>query len=243
LAVAATKEGLIVADTYNDKLKRFSPDGLRVEAFFEGAVDSKLAQPAGLWVLDSGEILVADTNHHRILKVSADGARAYELVITGAPPPRRGVALEAQATPSRAETGAGWFTAILPAPRDIGFARGPGKLILNVVAPEGLELSAGSPWSVSLEVSRRSDLLRVSPEVTRGEARGGRTEQLELRTDATHAYDVDSELLVELRAVVCDAREHAACYPVKNSFRVPLRLLRDAGQREVRVTLPLEVSR
>ena len=58
-----------------------------------------------------------------------------------------------------------------------------------------------------------------------------------------YQYDVDSELLVELRAVACDAIDHAACYPVKNSFRVPLRLLRDAGQREVRVTLPLEVRR
>src|SRR5438874_8845843 len=37
LAVAATPDGLLVADTYNDKLKRFSPDGLRLDPFFEGA--------------------------------------------------------------------------------------------------------------------------------------------------------------------------------------------------------------
>jgi sugar lactone lactonase YvrE len=243
LAVVATPDGLIVADTYNDKLKRFSPDGLRLDPFFEGAADSALAQPAGLSVLPSGEVLVADTNHHRIMKVSADGARAYELVIRGAPAPRHGVALESHSSPASQESGAGWFTAILPAPRDVGFARGPGKLVLTVAAPKGLELSAKSPWSASLEVSRRSDLLQVSPEFTRGEARGGRTEQIELRTDAQHLQDVDSELLVELRAVACDASDHAACYPVKNSFRVPLRLLRDAGQREVRITLPLEVRR
>jgi len=94
-----------------------------------------------------------------------------------------------------------------------------------------------------MEVSRRSDLLRVAPEFTRGEARGGRSEQIELPVEAQHLHDVDSELLVELRAVACDAVDHAACYPVKNSFRVPLRLLRDAGQREVRVTLPLEVRK
>ena len=35
--------------------------------------------------------------------------------------------------------------------------------------------------------------------------------------------------------------DHAACHPVKNSFRVPLRLLRESGQRDVRVALPLEV--
>src|SRR5207244_3430327 len=102
-------------------------------------------------------------------------------------------------------TGVGWFTAILPAPREVGFAPGAGKLLLTVAAPEGLELSAGSPWSASMEVSRRSDLLRVAPEFTRGEARGGRSQQIELPVEAQHLHDVDSELLVELRAVACTA--------------------------------------
>jgi thiol-disulfide isomerase/thioredoxin len=244
LAVAATaSSGLVVADTYNDKLKRFSPDGLRLDPFFQGAGHSRLSQPAGLSVLPSGEVLVADTNHHRIVKVSADGERAYELAVRGAPTPRYGVAVESAPRPAQGGVSAGWFTAILPAPRDVGFAPGAGKLLLTVAAPEGLELSAGSPWSASLEVSRRSDLLLVAPEFTRGEARGGPSEQIELRVEAQHLYDVDSELLVEMRAVACDAVDHAACYPVKNSFRVPLRLLRDAGQREVRVTLPLEVRK
>ncbi|HYZ90583.1 MAG TPA: thioredoxin-like domain-containing protein [Myxococcales bacterium] len=243
LAVAATASGVVVADTYNDKLKRFSPDGLRLEPFFEGAADSKLKQPAGLAVAPSGELLVADTNHHRILKVSADGAHAYELIIRGAPVPRRGVAVESAAPDARPGSGAGWFTAILPAPRDVGLAPGSGKLIFSVTAPEGMELSAGSPWSAALEVSRRSDLLQVAPEFTRGEARGGQDEQIELLALAQHTQDVDSELVVEVRAVACDARNKTACHPVKNSFRVPLRLLREAGQREVRVTLPLEVRR
>ena len=244
LAVAATPaSGLIVADTYNDKLKQFSPDGLRLEPFFQGAADSKLSQPAGLSVLPSGEVLVADTNHHRIVKVSANGERAFELAVRGAPAPRYGVAVATPPQPAQAGGSAGWFTAILPAPREVGFAPGTGKLVLTVAAPEGLELSEGSPWSASLEVSRRSDLLQVAPEFTRGEARGGRGEQIELRVEAQHLHDVDSELLVELRAVACDAVDHAACYPVKNSFRVPLRLLRNAGQREVRVTLPLEVRK
>ncbi|MFL5313442.1 MAG: thioredoxin-like domain-containing protein [Myxococcales bacterium] len=244
LAVAATaSSGLIVADTYNDKLKRFSPDGLRLEPFFEGAADSRLSQPAGLSVLPSGEVLVVDTNHHRIVKVSANGERAYELTVRGAPAPRYGFAVATAPRPAQGGASAGWFTAILPAPRDVGFAPGAGKLLLTVAAPEGMELSAASPWSASLEVSRRSDLLQVAPEFTRGEARGGRSEQIELRVESQHLYDVDSELLVELRAVACDSVHHAACYPVKNSFRIPLRLLRDAGQREVRVTLPLEVRK
>jgi hypothetical protein len=49
------------------------------------------------------------------------------------------------------------------------------------------------------------------------------------------------ELVVTLRSVACDAVDRAACFPVQNSFRVPLRLLAQ-GQHEVRFTLPLEIS-
>src|SRR5262249_61487825 len=138
-------------------LKRFSPDGLRLDPFFEGAADSRLAQPAGLSVLPSGELLVADTNHHRVLKISADGARAFELTIRGAPAPRSGVALDGQSRPPPGGSAAGWFTAILPAPQDRGFAPGSSKLVLTISAPEGFELPAGPPRSAAPEGSRRRE--------------------------------------------------------------------------------------
>ncbi|HEY6911888.1 MAG TPA: hypothetical protein VI356_21100, partial [Myxococcales bacterium] len=237
LAVAATRSsGLLVADTYNDKLKRFSPDGLRLEPFHAG----ELAQPGGLAVLPDGQVLVADTNHHRLVLVSADGEQARELPVTGAPEPRQGVATLADA-PGRA-SGAGWFTALLQAPPGAGLAPGGGTLTLEIAAPEGFELSAGAPWSVDLEVSRRSDLLHLEPEHARGQSAGGQRQQVELHARAAHDADVDSELIVSVRTVACDARDHASCWPLQNSFRVPLRLLA-SGQREVRYTLPLELPK
>lgn len=99
LAVAGTRAaGLLVADTYNDKIKRFSPDGLRLDEFFCGAskaAESRLRHPAGLAVLPDGEVLVADTNNHRVVLLSPDGTRAFELEIAGAPEPEVGVELEA----------------------------------------------------------------------------------------------------------------------------------------------------
>ncbi|MFL5433178.1 MAG: thioredoxin-like domain-containing protein [Myxococcales bacterium] len=243
LAVAATaSEGLLVADTYNDKIKRFSPDGLRLESFFTGAIDSKLSQPAGLAVLPSGEVLVADTNNHRIVKLSPGGEKAWELSIKNAPMPRFGVATPPAAMAAAKESAAGWFTALVPSRAGIGFRPGHGRLLLEIAAPDGFEIPVAAPWSIALEISRRSDLVSVAPEFLRGESKGGRTERIEIAVTAQHAADVDSELLVQLRAVVCDAVDHAACYPVKNSFRVPLRLLED-GQEEVSVRLPIEVAR
>src|SRR5439155_1313192 len=99
LAVAATQSaGLLVADTYNDKIKRFSPDGLRLEPFYEGGLE----QPAGLCVLPEGDVLIADTNHHRILKI---GARVEELKISGAPEPQRGVVAAPQAASRKPQVG------------------------------------------------------------------------------------------------------------------------------------------
>jgi thiol-disulfide isomerase/thioredoxin len=241
LAVAATRSsGLLVADTYNDKIKRFSPDGLRLEEFFTGAADSRLSQPGGLAVLPDGEVLVADTNNHRVVLISPDGARAFELSITGAPEPRRGVAVETEPLPLAQSKG--WFSALLEAPAGIGLAPGEGTLVLDLAAPEGFELSKGAPWSVSLEISRRSDLTALTPEFVRGESGGGAREQIRIHASCSHSTDVDSELIVQLRTVVCDAAEAKACYPIANSFRVPLHLLA-RGQREVTVALPLEVQK
>ncbi len=238
LAVAATpSSGLLVADTYNDKLKRFSPDGLRLESFFEGG----LGQPAGLCVLPDGDVLVADTNHHRILHVAADGSRARELPVTGAPEVVRGVVLEERRQASGCGLrAAGWFSAILHSEPGAGLSPGEGELVLELAAPEGFECSKGAPWSVAVEVTRRSDLVQVTPEFARGESGGGRSQRVALHVSASHAHDLESEVVVTARAVACDAVDHASCWPVQNSFRIPLRLLAQ-GQREVRFTLPLEV--
>jgi sugar lactone lactonase YvrE len=44
-----------------------------------------LAQPGGLCALPDGSVLVADTNHHRILHVAELGEWARELVLQGVP--------------------------------------------------------------------------------------------------------------------------------------------------------------
>jgi DNA-binding beta-propeller fold protein YncE len=236
LAVASTPQGIVVADTYNDKLKRFSKDAKSLEAFGP----TGLAQPAGLCVLPSGELLVADTDNHRLLRLSADGTSSVQIAITGAPQPQRGVAVQ-PAAPAKASA-AGWFTAMVEAPAGMGLGSGSASISLELTAPQGFELSHGSPWTASIEVSRRSDLLQVTPEFSKGEAQGGGKQVVLLQVNASHTADIESELIVTVRAVACDAVDHNACWPVQNSFRLPLRLLVQ-GQQEVRFPLPLEVPK
>ncbi|MGZ6143102.1 MAG: hypothetical protein ACXWLM_07170, partial [Myxococcales bacterium] len=232
LAVAATRSlGLLVADTYNDKIKRFSPDGLRLEPFYEGGLE----QPAGLCVLPEGEVLVADTNHHRIVRLSADGSQAVELKIDGAPEPQRGVVPAGAEASGVSPQASGWFSAML---QPIALPRGDCTIVLQLKPPEGFELADKAPWTAAAEVTRRSDLVSVTPELARGE----QPEEIVLHAHCTHEREIDSELVVGLRSVACDARDHAACWPLQSSFRIPLRLVENAPP-EVRVTLPLEAPK
>jgi thiol-disulfide isomerase/thioredoxin len=260
LAVLAGRGEVLVADTYNDKLKRLvaSASGpllaqsagdreaganVLVEPVYGGpGAPLPLGQPGGLCSLPSGALLVADTNQHRLLVVEAGAARV--LALQGVPQPQQGVAA-APVDPlqgSAPASAAGWFTALIEAPPGTGLAPGAGELRFEIVPPEGFALAEGAPWSASLEVSRRSDLLGLAVEKLQGTAQGGPSLPLLVAVRCTHDRDVDSELLVRLRTVACDARDHAACYPITNLFRVPLRLLR-AGQASVRCALPLELSR
>jgi hypothetical protein len=71
---------LWIADSYNDKLKVLEP-GARIVETVE-PFDEELDEAMG--IASAGhQILVADTNHHRILRVDQIDKRVVELEITG----------------------------------------------------------------------------------------------------------------------------------------------------------------
>jgi hypothetical protein len=77
---------LVIADTYNHKVKLLELEAARVVTILGtgrpgdrlGAPgETELNEPGGLAVLD-GAVLIADTNNHRILRLSADLKRVEE---------------------------------------------------------------------------------------------------------------------------------------------------------------------
>ena len=78
LGLAWRDGGLVVADTYNGKLKRVDP-ATRSCASWPAAGEGDLAEPSGLAV--AGEaILVADGGAHRLARIAEGPARAVEVV-------------------------------------------------------------------------------------------------------------------------------------------------------------------
>jgi len=94
LGVAAHGRKIVVADTYNHKIKLLDPDAREIRSLFgDGKPGSEregrlaLFEPGGLHV--AGDVLyVADTNNHRVVRASLSTSEWAEVTIEGLEPPR-----------------------------------------------------------------------------------------------------------------------------------------------------------
>ncbi len=75
LGVLATPDGLVVCDTYNSALRRYDPTTNELATL---TLDG-LEEPSGA-ALSNGDLIVADTNNHRVACVDVDGyVRPFEV--------------------------------------------------------------------------------------------------------------------------------------------------------------------
>ncbi|MBA3471836.1 MAG: alkyl hydroperoxide reductase [Rubrobacter sp.] len=83
LGVVATPEGPVVCDTYNSALRRYDPRSDQLVTLAR----EDLSEPSGAAVLGE-DLLVADTNNHRIVRVGLDGeVRPFEIQGLSSPTP------------------------------------------------------------------------------------------------------------------------------------------------------------
>ncbi|MFT3770773.1 MAG: hypothetical protein QM820_35570 [Minicystis sp.] len=246
LGVAAVSGGVLVADTYNGKIRQVveGPSGVEVRTVVAG-----LSEPGLIAVAPDGTWVVADTNAHRVLRV--DRGRVTPIPIRGAPAPVAGVAAapvsrpRRDSMPSLSEVSTlslrGWFTALLELPEAEGLGPGDGVIALDLEAAEGTELAPGAPLRIAVEVSRRSDLLLLLKDQFTIDAAGGPRQTVTLDVTVTELSEpvIEAELVVTVRYVVCSARDHAACTAGKVHARVPVRLRADGGTARLSLAVPL----
>jgi hypothetical protein len=77
IGMAWADGALFVADSYNSKIKRVDPATGVTKTLLGGRDDKVVDEPAGLAVVGT-DLIVADTNHHRILRVPGRGTGAPE---------------------------------------------------------------------------------------------------------------------------------------------------------------------
>jgi DNA-binding beta-propeller fold protein YncE len=89
LTVAAHAGKVLIADTYNSKLKEYDPATKKVKTLLGGEKDAKepaFIEPGGLSVA-GGKLYVADTNAHRVRVVDLKTNALSTLELKGVEPP------------------------------------------------------------------------------------------------------------------------------------------------------------
>ena len=158
LGLALADGVLWVSDTFNGAIRRVALADGQVSTVARG-----LAQPGGITVA-AGRLLVADTDHHRLVTVTPGTGALAPLTLTGVTPPSVRGLVERPVLATRA----------LPVQHleDAAVATAGTAVELEVRLPEGHTFTAGAPQRVELSVAGRASpvQLEVSGAVLRARA-------------------------------------------------------------------------
>ena len=144
---------ILIADTYNHKIKELDPKQDKVKSLFgtgkPGQADGptpSFYEPAGL-ALANGNLYVADTNNHAIRVIDLKTKRATTLKLNGLTPPAKSMqALETASGPNAEEIK-------VPSQRIHG---GAGTLQIDVELPAGYHLNPLAPQRYKISVEGKT---------------------------------------------------------------------------------------
>ncbi|HEX7078683.1 MAG TPA: hypothetical protein VF363_09685, partial [Candidatus Eisenbacteria bacterium] len=218
LGVAAWRDKVLVADTYNHKIKELDPAASAIRTILgDGKPGSEregglaLFEPGGLHV--AGDVLyVADTNNHRVVRVALPDLAWSEVTIEG---------LEAPAPERREEGDTAPMTALAT-------LRAGAVTAWNVAVtlPDGAHVSDEAPASV--RVSRGGEVLLQRTML-------GATWPLAFELPAQPKGPADLE--VQVSFAYCHEGK-GICVPANPIWSVPVRF-EDGGETAARLTASL----
>ncbi|HYJ34293.1 MAG TPA: thioredoxin-like domain-containing protein [Candidatus Binatia bacterium] len=220
LGVAACNKKILVADTYNHKIKELDPEAGTIRTLLgDGRPGSErdgrvlaLFEPGGVHATDD-TLYVADTNNHRVVRVALPSLAWTEVVVEGLEPPSveprtraLGAAFPADPATLRAGAATGWR--------------------VLVTLPEGAHVSDEAPASV--RVQRGQEVLLQKTML-------GATWPLAFELPAQPPGRAD--LRVQVSFAYCHEGQ-GVCIPASPAWSVPVRF-EDRGEAEAQLTASL----
>ena len=230
LGLARWNDKLLIADTYNHRIKLLDPGRRSVNAFVgsgkPGQVDGAHAsfyEPGGL-AIARDKLYVADTNNHAIRVVDLKTREAKTLQLKGLQPPASNqAAASSEAAPNAEEI-------VLDAQR---IKVGDSSILINVELPAGYHLNPTAPQRYRVSTDPAAKNLVIDQADSAGSAKGG---QLPIRIPVK-ASSGTSELHASFTFVYCREDNTGVCRIKTLQWRAPIEVVSDSsGPSEVRLS-------
>lgn len=214
LGVVYYKDVLYVADTYNSKIKRVSPETQESHTFlgsdhgWRDGADALFYEPGGIDAADD-KLYVADTNNHAIRVVDLATQETSTLVLKG---------IERFIPSADDEDFGGKIVRLDPTQ----LAVGEGKLVLNVQIPDGYKVNDLAPSSMEWRVD--GDVVVLPPDANRSVV----APQFPLELDATFNQG-EGTLMGDLTIFYCEAEKQSICLIEQVRLEAPLTVNQNGG--------------
>jgi DNA-binding beta-propeller fold protein YncE len=233
LGVVSNGNTILVADTYNHKIKELDPKARRVTSFLgtgkpgqsDGAVPS-FYEPAGLSIAN-GKLYVADTNNHAIRVVDLKSKKTSTLVMKGLEPPATPVVTSNEPAPNAQQ-----INAELQRVR----GRSNGELVISVDLPAGYHLNPAAPqrYRVTVENGEQQVGLVSATEtgaIGRDHAVSETSRNLKLPVRIPfRAFEAGpAEFRVQLTLFYCREDNTGTCRIKTLAWRAPIEVTDDAN--------------
>lgn len=237
LGVVFHEGRVLIADTYNHKVKELDPAARTVRTFAgtgrAGQADGPqptFYEPGGLSVA-RGKLYVADTNNHAVRVVDLKTKQTVTLALRGLQPP----ASTDSAAASDAEMDGPGASETKLAPQKLG-AGGAASLTIDVALPDGYHLNPSAPHRYRISVESGAQHLGVEPE-TKDDAEGkdkaltrtSKDLKLPLRVPLRTFTAGASELRVRLTLYYCREDNTGVCRIKTLAWRAPVEVSSDAS--------------
>ncbi len=229
LGVYALGKKVLIADTYNHKIKELDLVNGSVKSFSgkgkPGQIDGpspSFYEPGGLSVA-KGKLFIADTNNHAIRVVDLKTKQAATLKINGLQPP---VTMEA-AQASNSDTGPNAEEIKLPLQRLR--LNADSALVANVELPAGYHLNPSAPqrYRVSIESGPQQLSLQADSKSETTVSRSSKDLKLPLRIPIRGLTTGSAEVRMQLTLFYCRDDNTGTCHIKTLVWRVPVEVVDD----------------
>ena len=243
LGVVFHDGGVLIADTYNHKIKRLDAPTRTVKTLAgtgqPGQSDGKspsFYEPGGISIA-GGRVFIADTNNHAVRVLDLKSGQASTLVIRGLQPPPAAPTAKMDAASLTAPNS----EEIKLAPQRLLLAK-DSALVVDVALPEGYHLNPSAPqrYRVSVEDGTEHVALEASTAPTSATkdkvvSRASKDLKLPLRLPLRTLAAGKSELRIQLTLFYCREDNTGTCRIKTLVWRAPVEVTADANApREIK---------